>query len=164
MIAKMTSHLGQIALAALAALAFTFPSPRDARDAIDRVLGSGQTTLEASPGSAVVGTPGRPTIRIAHDPAAECLATVDADPVEALKLCADQLYFGIIQDNLDRAFGTSQKAAPVAFETEGYEPARLALSQLCRGLWSASNGDVQALEIDACRYAVSGVEQFVQMQ
>lgn len=166
MIAKMTSNIGQIALAAIAALALTFPSPEEAKRAIlDAVTPDHAIQIKADGDDAVLIAPqvGHETV-LTYDPAAECLTGGSELSVRLIELCTQQLYTELTTKPLKRETESLLAASAQSGHTDIAEQKLLALTKLCRSLWVANGGNTIVLDSEPCRYAVSGLEQSVRMQ
>lgn len=167
MVAKMTSNLGQIALAVVAALAITFPTPEEAKQAIlEAVRGDHpEIVVKATSEEVLIAAPNFGHVTsLTYDPAAECLISVGAPPPELIETCVRQLFDELNTRPLYRPGIDGPVPASDGRSTDIYEAKRLALSKLCRSLWIASGGSQQSLDMAACQFAVSGLEQTVEMR
>lgn len=161
MIAKMTSNLGQIVLAALAALALTFPSPEDAKQAFkDVVFGEPESLVVAAPDTAIFVSP-----EVSHVSAyasaneVDCLVSGPGMTEAQLRRCITQLFTELTTSplaNSPSALSASMRRD--ADVTDIYETKHLTLTKLCRALWVSSQGDMSSLDAPACAYVVEGLE------
>lgn len=160
MIAKMTSHLGQIILAGLVAVAVTFPSPQDAKRAISNAIWGDRPLELTVTEDAVVIAPENAARgeTLAYDPAANCMSSAAHTDTARLRFCVNVIYQELLvytQTHIENSFSPT----PVAFMPGDYEAQRLSLAKLCRALWRAEQGDDNIFENPACGFSVAGVEQ-----
>ena len=159
---KMTTAFIQYGLAGAAALALTFPTPQAAKDAFtDTFLPRPPMSVEGIPGDRVLITSEDivPTV-VAYDPVAECMIESDLVPLDRLGYCTEILWESIaVYDTAYISVGGDFVVPGRGPTAHHAEDQRRALVKLCRTLWMAGEGEVQAIENPACAYAISGVEQ-----
>lgn len=166
MVSKVTGHIGQLALAGVVALAVAFPSPQDAVDAVKSIVPEKQeVALSVDPEAVLI----EPTfasrdIRIEYDPLVSCLQDARGMSQETLVFCADMLY-----QDLTRPAGTPS-AMPFTADARTYEARQrydentiLAITDICRAIWIANNGDIPTLGTPACERIVSGIDRPIEL-
>lgn len=160
MVARVTNTLTQIALAALAAVAFIYPSPEDAinaaRDAIspeevDVSIKADDILIEPIFASAPE--------RVQIDQVYECLRSGSDSNYEGLVRCAEILHEDLLTQEKPVAVQQFEKLIGRDQTDRNYENQRLTIARICRAIWASSGGDPDALSTPACYMTVLGVEK-----
>lgn len=126
---KMTTNLFYVLLGGLTATAMAFPSPEDAIQSAKSLFGERPVELVERPNHVEVQSPALPRfVSLQSDRTDRCLRDDPERDLIALQNCAYRIAYQIenLPQNLTYA--------------GDYEAQRLALSKLCRTLWTLENG------------------------
>lgn len=148
--------LGSVLLVAV------YPTPEDFKEAWAKTLSPAyfeevETSLseEAEALNALAYKSGVFT-QFAHDPVVECLPDKETLNAPSVLGCASRLYRTIEAEKITTTSFTGSVQSVGIPDTQ-IENARLALANLCRTVWAASDGDIHSLMTPACAEYASGV-------
>lgn len=161
MVNRVSTTAYHAGLAALAAVAFAFPTPKQAMDAVSRAILPTEPNINTLYGDARIElSPSIPASVIQNDRAERCLVSTGAPATSRIQSCTHELHDALL------AYPGTSPLPVVAerFTDPVIEEKRLALAEMCRALWVTNEGRLTGDDLTACAYVSGGIEQTASMQ